>query len=71
MIPGEVDGVRFLRALGRLGWQVARVRGSHRVLKHPTRGTVVVAFHGKLSRNSVQRALRQCGISEQEYLDEL
>lgn len=67
MLPAEVDGGRFLKAMGRLGWHVSRTRGSHRVLKDVRGRTVVVAFHGTLSRNSVRRALREAGVAEDDF----
>jgi predicted RNA binding protein YcfA (HicA-like mRNA interferase family) len=67
MLPAEVDGDRFLKAMARLGWRVSRSRGSHRVLKDLRGRTLVVAFHGTLSRNSVRRALREAGIGDAEF----
>lgn len=69
MLPGEVDGARFLRALARHGWRVARTRGSHHVLKSRDGRTLVVAFHGTLSRNSVRRVLREAGVAESDFED--
>lgn len=72
MLPGEVDGKKFLRAMARLGWRVERVRGSHRVLKREgSARIVIVAFHDSLSRNSVRRALREAGIDEDDFADAL
>lgn len=53
-LPGELDGQRVLRALGRFGWRVAKVRGSHNKLVHAERNDLIVAFHGTLSANSVR-----------------
>ena len=71
MLPGELDGSKFLRAMGRCGWQVSRTKGSHRVLKNAGGRTLVVAFHKTLSRNSMRRALREAGISEEDFEREL
>lgn len=72
MLPGEIDGKRFLRAMARLGWSVARSRGSHRVLRDDRSGRIlVVAFHGNLSRNSVRRALKEAGIDEADFIERL
>ena len=68
MLPGEIDGARFLRAMARLGWHVSRTRGSHRVLKREGNPRIlIVAFHKTLSRNSVRRALREAGIDEDAF----
>jgi predicted RNA binding protein YcfA (HicA-like mRNA interferase family) len=67
MLPAELDGARFLRAMARLGWQVSRTRGSHHVLRGASGRIIVVAFHGTLSRNSVRRALREAGVPEEAF----
>lgn len=71
MLPGTMAGAKVLRALARFGWSVARVSGSHRILRHVSGRTLVVAFHGELSRISVRRLLRDAGIPENEFLAEL
>ena len=70
-LPGEIDGQRFLRAMGRFEWTVEKTRGSHRKLVHPAKGMIIVAFHKNLSRTSVRRALKQAGISEDEFARKL
>lgn len=68
LLPGEIDGHRFLRAMARFGWRVVRQRGSHRTLRHAQEGRIlVVAFHDALSRNSVRRILREAGIPEDGF----
>lgn len=67
MLPGELDGSRFLRALGRCGWHVARAKGSHRVLKNAAGRTLVLAFHDVVSRNTIRRTLREAGVSEEAF----
>jgi predicted RNA binding protein YcfA (HicA-like mRNA interferase family) len=37
---------RFIRALEADGFQLQRVRGSHRIYRHPDGRRVVVAYHG-------------------------
>lgn len=72
VLPGEIDGRRFLRALARFGWSVETQRGSHRKLVHEDRADLlIVAFHQTLGRNSVRRILRRAGIGEEEFLREL
>lgn len=68
MLPGEIDGRRFLRAMARFGWSVSKTKGSHRILKREGSSRIlVVAFHDTLSRNSVRRALREAGIDEDAF----
>ena len=71
-LPGEVTGVRFLRAMARFGWTVVRQTGSHRTLAHVARtDTLHVAFHQTIGRNSIRRALRQAGIDDLDFAREL
>ncbi|MHB8604921.1 MAG: type II toxin-antitoxin system HicA family toxin [Thermoplasmatota archaeon] len=68
-LPAEIDGRRFLRALARLGWTLETQRGSHRKLRHPAQPRfLVVAFHTTVSRASVRAALRDAGITDDEFL---
>jgi predicted RNA binding protein YcfA (HicA-like mRNA interferase family) len=70
-LPGEVDGARFLRALARLGWTVARQRGSHRILNDATGKAISVSFHGSIRRGAIRNTLRLTGITERDFLDAL
>ncbi|MHB8586108.1 MAG: type II toxin-antitoxin system HicA family toxin [Thermoplasmatota archaeon] len=72
MLPGEVDGRRFLRAMARFGWEPSRTRGSHHILRKGQSGPIlVIAFHKTMSRNSIRRALREAGIDEAAFEAEL
>ncbi len=69
-LPGEIDGRRFLRAMARLGWHVATVRGSHFTLVSAVNPRKVrVAFHATLSRHSVKRALEEAEVTLEEFLE--
>ena len=58
--------------MARFGWTLQTQRGSHRKLVHPDRADfILVAFHDMLGRNSVRRALKQAGIDEDAFADEL
>ncbi len=71
-LPGEVDGLRFLGAMARLGWRVESQKGSHRKLVHADSARfVVVAFHRVIRRNSIKHVLRLAGIGEDELLEVL
>jgi predicted RNA binding protein YcfA (HicA-like mRNA interferase family) len=41
----RLKGKEIIRTLERVGFQVARTRGSHSVLKHPDGRTTVVPLH--------------------------
>ena len=40
-----IPGIKVVRALPRAGVQVARISGSHHVMRHPDRRTVPVPVH--------------------------
>ena len=70
-LPGDIDGRRFLRALGRFGWAVETQRGSHRKLRHTDGRVLRVAFHNVIRRNAVRHTLRLARIDEEAFLKEL
>jgi predicted RNA binding protein YcfA (HicA-like mRNA interferase family) len=71
-LPGELDGRRFLRALAKFGWRLETQRGSHRKLIHESRATfLIIAFHSTVSRITIRKTLRQAGIDEEEFLQEI
>lgn len=51
------------------GWRIARVRGSHRMYKHPSkRGTVTIAGHPNidLAPGTWRSVLKQAGLHGEE-----
>ncbi len=59
---------RAIAAFERLGYQVIRVKGSHYVLKHPTKGMLVLPFHrGAVKVGLLLDALEKAGISVEEF----
>jgi predicted RNA binding protein YcfA (HicA-like mRNA interferase family) len=66
----QVSGARALRALNRTGWELARVQGSHHVLKHPERPgvRVVVPVHSRpLRRGTLADILKKAGLGLEEF----
>jgi predicted RNA binding protein YcfA (HicA-like mRNA interferase family) len=58
-----------LKRLRADGWYVTRTRGSHRILKHPTKkGIVVVAGHPskELAPGTLKSIWKQAGLEEVE-----
>jgi len=54
-----VSGPELVAALGRLGWEAVRQRGSHVRLKHPDRPvSLVVPLHAELKRGTLAGILR-------------
>lgn len=59
----------MIRALERLGWKADRV-GRHQVLVKPGCSPVTVPIHkGRdLKPNTARAILKQCGVTEEEFL---
>lgn len=72
---GRLRNVRIrevLRAFGRFGFVVLRVRGSHYILKHPEKGLLVLPFRGGTVKVGILlNALEKAGISVEEFEREL
>lgn len=64
----SVRGERVLRALERVGFKVARVAGSHHIMRHPDgRGTTVPVHPGRdLAKGTLRNILADVGISVEE-----
>ena len=59
-----------LRALGRAGFIVHHVAGSHHVLKHPEKPNlrVTVPYHGKeLKRRTLASIIEQAGLTVDQF----
>jgi len=57
----------MISALGKLGWVVARQRGSHVRLRHPERAVpLVVPLHRELKRCTLAGILRDAGVGADE-----
>ena len=62
-----VSGAEAVRRLQRLGFVVARQKGSHVVLKRESCGCVV-PLHDELKAGALAGVLRQAGVSADEFL---
>jgi len=65
-----VSGAETVRALERLGFLVARQRGSHIVMRRGSSGCVVPTHH-ELKVGTLNGVLRQAGVSAEEFIDAL
>jgi predicted RNA binding protein YcfA (HicA-like mRNA interferase family) len=62
------SGREVVRVLERLGWQVARQRGSHIILvKEGARATLSVPDHKEVARGTLRSLLRAAGITVEEF----
>ena len=66
----RVSGAEVVRALERLGFTVARQRGSHIVLRRGSVGCVV-PNHRELKTGTLAGVLKQAGVSAEEFMNVL
>jgi predicted RNA binding protein YcfA (HicA-like mRNA interferase family) len=64
-----VAGAEAVRRFERAGWFVARTRGSHAILSHPTgRATLSVPLHRELDRGLLRALIRSSGLTIDEFV---
>jgi predicted RNA binding protein YcfA (HicA-like mRNA interferase family) len=66
----RVSGAEVVRALQRMGFAVARQRGSHIVLRRGSTGCVV-PNHRELKTGTLAGLLKQAGVSVEDFLNSL
>jgi predicted RNA binding protein YcfA (HicA-like mRNA interferase family) len=66
----RVSGADAVRALQRLGFAVARQRGSHIVLRRESNGCVV-PNHRELKTGTLAGVLKQAGVSAEDFINAL
>lgn len=66
----RVSGAEVVRALQRMGFAVARQRGSHIVLRRESSGCVV-PNHRELKTGTLAGVLKQAGVSVEDFLNAL
>jgi predicted RNA binding protein YcfA (HicA-like mRNA interferase family) len=64
----SLRGERVVRALGKAGFKVARVAGSHHIMRHPDgRGTTVPVHPGRdVAKGTLRGILSDTGLSIEE-----
>ena len=63
----HISGAEAVKALQRLGFQVARQRGSHIVMRRGSSGCVV-PNHREIKIGTLAGLLRQAGVSAEEFI---
>jgi predicted RNA binding protein YcfA (HicA-like mRNA interferase family) len=63
----DVAPERVIRAFERLGYEVARVRGSHYVLKHPSRPTISIPRHRVVKIGLLLSKIKAAGTTPEEF----
>ena len=64
-----ISGEECILALERLGYYVARRRGSHYRLRCPGRKPVTVPRHPELDRGTLRAIIRAAGLSVEEFTE--
>jgi predicted RNA binding protein YcfA (HicA-like mRNA interferase family) len=58
-----------VKGFERLGWEVARQRGSHIILTKPGHvATLSVPKHGEVARGTLRSLMRKADVSPEEFL---
>ncbi len=65
----SISGKKAIKVFGRLGFVAARQRGSHVVLRKGSCGCVV-PLHKSLAKGTLRGAIKQAGLSVDEFLGE-
>jgi len=63
-----VSGKDVIKALGKMGYEFARQRGSHVRLRHANRPPATVPAKGELSIKTVHSIIKQAGLTIEEFL---
>jgi predicted RNA binding protein YcfA (HicA-like mRNA interferase family) len=66
----RISGSEIVRALQRLGFEVARQRGSHIIMRRGASGCVV-HNHREVKVGTLAGVLRQAGVSVEEFISAL
>ena len=66
-----VSGRRAIRALEKLGYEVARITGSHYVLKYPERPTISIPRHGNVKVGLLLSKIKAAGLTPEEFEEKL
>jgi len=63
-----ISGYQCISALERIGYRVARVKGSHVRMRCPGRKPVTVPRHRELDRGTLKAILRTANLSVEEFV---
>ena len=63
-----VSGIRFLRAMERIGYRWDHTEGSHMILVHPERKRLSVPNHRELGRGLTRSLINDAGLTRTEFI---
>lgn len=64
-----ISGDKCIATLERIGYRIARSRGSHVRMRSPRRKPVTVPRHRELDRGTLRAILRTANISVNEFVE--
>ena len=66
----RLSGQELITVLAKIGFEVARMRGGHRFLRHPDGRTTVVPVHAGeiIGPGLFSKILRDCELSREEFV---
>ena len=66
----SLTGHKLIKALGRAGFAVTRIKGSHHFLKHPDGRVTVVPVHASetIGAGLLSKILRDCDLTKDDLL---
>jgi predicted RNA binding protein YcfA (HicA-like mRNA interferase family) len=71
MLP-VLNGRKVVRAFEKLGWQVARQRGSHIIMvKDGEIATLSIPDHREVAKGTLRSLIRTAGITVEEFISEI
>lgn len=67
-----ISGRKTVRAFEKLGWQVARQRGSHIIMvKDGEMTTLSIPDHKEIAKGTLRSLIRAAGITVDEFIQQL
>jgi predicted RNA binding protein YcfA (HicA-like mRNA interferase family) len=67
-----LSGRKAVRAFEKLGWQIARQRGSHIIMvKEGETTTLSIPDHKEVAKGTLRSLIRSAGITVDEFADQL
>jgi predicted RNA binding protein YcfA (HicA-like mRNA interferase family) len=66
-----LSGRQVLKTLERLGFVEVHRKGSHVKMRHADGRVIVFPFHDEVDRFTLKGALRDAGVSVEEFLEQL
>jgi predicted RNA binding protein YcfA (HicA-like mRNA interferase family) len=64
-----VSGRRAIAAFQKAGYEIARISGSHYILKHPARPTISIPRHGTVKAGLLLSKVKAAGLTVEEFME--